>query len=245
MEFATEPEHVERPKRRSHLAPLLAVVILAAGLFGYLLFVDGGAGINDLAVKQQLERLGALVVLDANGVHVASVNLSTVTDPAKLQEALSLLPALTSITALDVSRRPFKDDDLAIIGRLRTLVSLAASSTEVTDAGLAQLAALTKLESLHLSKLPITSAGLPRFAPLKRLKVLNLSSTQVTSGLEPLAALPQLQWLLLGQLSLEDSALTALGDAPQLKHLTLLGSDFSQDSLSELRRRRPGLKIDL
>jgi hypothetical protein len=161
-----------------------------------------------------------------------------------LAKAIELLPALAALGSLDASRSPVTDDQLATIGRLATLESLALSQTSITDRGLKHLAGLGQLRSLNLTTTPITGAGLTALADLGRLKILDLSSTKTADNLAPLGRLPQLDWLVLRDLNLGDNALSELSASKSLRRLTLEGSKYAAESLTELQQAQPDLSID-
>ena len=230
--------------RRRPLGSILAVAALLAVAIAYWFITSGRQAAAEADAAKSLESLGVLVVMDGSRTHVASVNLSTVTSPDSLAKAIERLPALSALGSLDASRTTITDDQLATVGRLTTLKSLAIAQTSITDRGLKHLAGLTQLRSLNLTTTPITGAGLTGLADLDRLKILDLSSTKTADNLAPLGRLPQLEWLVLRDLTLANGALLELSPSESLKRLTLEGSKYEAESLTELQQAQPELSVD-
>jgi hypothetical protein len=229
------------PRRAVLLA--LAASISAAALASWLVFSDRVSE-RELAAKAELTRLGALVVMDAQRKHVASVNLSTIQSPERLGRAMELLPALTHIESLHLDGTRFGDGDAGVVGRLASLQDLVLNQTAITDTGLEKLAGLSRLKTIHLVDTPVTNAGLQSLGHLRALAVIDLSGTKVTGGFEPLAQLPELTWLVAQRLSLDAAAIAALGECPSLSRLRLRGSTCPPEAIDELMRKKPGLTID-
>ncbi len=241
-EEAIESAPAGQRRRRPILA--LAVAALVAGALACWFLANAKRAAAEAEAAKSLESLGAIVVMDGSRTHVASVNLSTVTSPESLAKGIELLPALTDLGSLDASRTAITDDQLATVGRLTSLESLALSQTSITDRGLKQLAGLTQLRSLNLTTTPISGAGLAALSDFRRLKMLDLSATKTADNLAPLARLPQLDWLVLRELTLADGALSDLSASESLSRLTLEGSTYPAASLTQLQQALPELSVD-
>jgi Leucine-rich repeat (LRR) protein len=237
-------ESVPSVRRRRPLISILAVVALVAVAIAYWFLANAKRAAAEAEAAKSLESLGVIVVMDGSRTHVASVNLSTVTSPESLAKAIELLPALTNLGSLDASRTAITDGQLATVGRLRSLESLALGQTSITDRGLKQLAGLTQLRSLNLTTTPISGAGLASLSNFRRLKILDLSATKTADNLAPLARLPQLDWLVLRNLTLADGALSDLSASESLSRLTLEGSTYPAESLTQLQQALPELSVD-
>jgi Leucine-rich repeat (LRR) protein len=85
---------------------------------------------------------------------------------------------------------------------------------------------------------------LPALGRLRALTILDLSGTKVTGSFEPLQNLTNLNWLVLGRLSLDAAAIAAIGDCPNLSRLTLKGTTCPSDALQKLTEKKPNLTID-
>jgi Leucine-rich repeat (LRR) protein len=232
-----------RGSRRPYLLVAVLVAVVAVGLIVWALTVQQNRIAEERAAKA-LAELGAIVVMDGSRTHVASVNLSTVVSPESLAKAIELLPAMTELGALDVSRTAITDRELATVGQLTSLESLALGQTAISDGGLKQLAGLTQLRSLNLTRTPISGAGLSALSDFSRLKILDLSATKTADNLGPLARLPQLDWLVLRDVTLTEDALSDLSASESLTRLTLEGSKYPAESLRQLQQALPELSVD-
>jgi Leucine-rich repeat (LRR) protein len=193
-----------------------------------------------------LKQLGVLLAMDQTQRHVASANFATI-PPTQLHgavpQAAAMLPRLVRLSGLDASHTPLGDAELAYVAELRQLRSLTLSHTGVTDAGLGRLHGLQRVAALYLAGNQVTNAGLPSLSRLPALKVLDLSHTQVSGGLQHLASLPSLEWLLLDGLDLAHADLAELAGAGSLHRLHLEGSTYDAESLNRLSALRPEVRI--
>jgi hypothetical protein len=232
------------PARSRWRAPIVtaAVVGIAAAL--YFAYAQVASQRRERSAAKEIDGLGALVVKDAGGSHIGSVNLSTLQARESLGAALHLLPALRHVTALDASRTSIADADLEQLAGLTQLNSLALNETDVTDEGLRHLADLSSLQALYLASTNVSDKGLPELVKLQELHILDLSATKTTADLAPLVELELLEHLVLRQLKLRDGALEKLGALPNLKRLSLEGSTYPQGEADRLEEQIPGLLID-
>lgn len=235
-------EHIPTKPRQRWITAALLLVAIAAGVIWYWQSQQALGREHD--ARLILDELGAVVVMDGPRRHVASLNLSTLKTTEDLAVAIEVLPDLLWLTSLDASRTVIDDTSLSAVDHLRRLNSLVLSGTAISDAGVARLKSLKELNSLMLARTKITSTALPSISRLRSLKILDLTGTGVTGGLEPLADLPQLEWLLLRNLSLEDGALVALAQCPGLHRLSLENSTYSAESLKVLLDKAPSLAVD-
>jgi hypothetical protein len=202
------------------------------------------AAARERAVKTELGKLGALVVMDAGREHVYSVNLSTLQSPESLDQAVAMLVDLPQLHSLHVDGTAFGDEHAATVGRITSLVDLSLINTPITDAALEKLPGLSRLDTLYLVDTAVTNAGVPALARIRSLKILDLSGTKVSGNLQPLSALPSLQHLVAQQLSLDAAAIHAISEFPTLTRLTLRESTYPEDALNQLTEKRPALAID-
>ncbi len=237
---ASEPV-AERPSRRMGIPIALAALI--AALVVWYVWSGQNAEREQAAVKS-LQELGALVVMDGDGRHAASVNLSTVQTPEALAKAIEHLSALGGLMSLDASRTGIRDEQLAAIGELSSLNTLTLNETAISDDGVRRLAGLGNLESLFLASTPLSDAGLTHLESFDALRILDLSDTKVTADLSPLNSLEQLEWLVMRDLTLAEGALATLDGLKGLKRLSLTGSDYTPAAAASLKRTLPGLAVD-
>jgi len=237
-------ESVSAPARRPSAYGIVLLIIAAAMALGYWFWSDRENRADEQAAAKALQELGALVIMDGDRTHVASVNLSTIQSPDALAKAIEHLPALNHLNSLDASRTEIEDKHLRIIDEMTSLNSLSLSETKITDDGARRLAGLDNLEALHLASTQITGDAINALGALKNLRILDLSATKVAGNLAPLAELPQLEWLVLRDLTLDEDALQPLGASPSLRRLSLGGSKYPAASIDVLKRALPELSVD-
>jgi hypothetical protein len=232
--------HNARRPRHVLIAIVFTAAVVAAGLWLWNLQRRGQA---ERAAAESLEELGAIVVVDGGSGRAASVNLSTISDEAKLAAAVELLPKLHWLTSLDASRTAIEDEHLETIGRLRGLTTLSLNETAIGDEGAARLRRLGDLQALYLASTEVTGAAFDDLAGMQELKILDASASRVRGNLAPLAKLPKLDWLILRNLPLGDEDLSELGGSASLTRLSLEGTTFSDAGLQELKEAAPGLSV--
>ncbi len=219
---------------------VIVVLISAGGLF----FLNSQRGKREESLlHKQLQAQGAIAVINIATSRVASVNLSSLSDPSKTSEVVEQLASLRQLHALDLQRLPISDSDLTAVGKLRSLKSLNLNHSSITDAGLTHLSRLGDLESLNLVGTKITNAGLVALAGMKSLRVLDISDTAITGGLATLADLPRLEWLVMRNLDVGKSV-TELATSRSLLRLSVEGTSVDTDACNMLRSALPELSID-
>jgi hypothetical protein len=229
---------------RARWLPVIAIAAcVLIGLLAWWLWHQRQATARELAAKSALADLGVLVVMDGSRKHVASLNLSTLPDGEKLDKALEHVPHLIHLSSFDASRTSIRDEQLKQVATLSGLEALTLTSTSISDAGLAHIAGLKNLQALHLTGTKVSSSGLNALSSLEGLKVLDLSETAVSGNLGQLSSLPQLNWLVLRNLTLKDDALGELAGCQQLSRLSLGGSQYDQESLEKLRQSQPTIDV--
>lgn len=202
-----------------------------------------GCGVDETDTVQSLKDLGVLVVPGGDGKASSLNNLPT--DPAKLTEAVQLIAKLgapKSITALDGT--PMSDEHLAEIGKIKNLVELQINGGSITDQGVAHLTGLQKLESLTLARTDVTAACMPDLGRLSSLNMLNLNHSKVDGGYENLADLDNLQWLLLGGLTISDQDAEAISKFPAISHVTLDASTNISESAIDALKSNKNCNVD-
>lgn len=236
-------ESPSRPGKGSALlfgvGAAVAIVVAAAAVA----FQLGGPRVDEAAAKTRLGELGALASMDAQRAHVGSLTLSTVKDPAAVDEVLQIASTLGALTSLNVNGVPLSPEQAARIGTIGSLESLSVKGTGLDDAAVDRLAGLNAVQALHLNRNPVTNSTLPALARMASLRVLDLSNTEVTDP-HALAEAEELEWLTLRDLTLADGSLATLAGAPNLSRLTLQGATYEASDLEELRNRNPALSID-
>ena len=239
----TEEAAPGRTREHAWLLVLLPVIAVVA-FFGWRGVTDAGPTEAEVAAKQRLTDLGAIVSMDGERRHVASVNLRLIKSGDDLAEAVSLLTDLPKIGALNLSDTAITDGQLETVGRLSSLKSLTLSQTGVGDNGVQSLAPLSRLESLQLVGTAVTPSSLEVLGRLKSLSSLDLSRTSIDSGLSPLTNLPRLECLVLRDATLGPGALSELSGCAKLVTLAMQGSTFDEEDLAALLEGSDGLRVE-
>jgi hypothetical protein len=236
-------------KRSARFMLLLAAVFVAAAMLPACVarwFAPGGASSADeLAAKNELTALGALVVMDGSRTHVNSVNLSTLKSPDSLHRAVELLPAFGRLHSLNVDGTKFGDKHADVVAQLGDLQDLVLSRTAITDAGLKKLENLSRLKTIHLADTAITNAGMASLGELGSLNILDISGTKITGNFTPLAELSELTWLVAKCLTLDAAAIETLGQCESLRRVSLNDTACPQEALDKLAKQRPDISVDL
>ncbi len=256
-------------------------ILATPGGPGYTqVFADGSrVRDDDLAALSAIERLEVLK-LDSTAVGDAGLkHLSGLTGLRWLylsrtritNSGLEALELLRGLVILDVAGTAVGDAGLQRIAHLDTLSGLDLTGTRVTDAGLPALASLGKLEVLRLSGTAVTDAGLKSLTPIRSLKSLSLEDCPGVRGLglQALAAIPDLQVLVLngspidgegvaaiatlGRISevqlertaVTDDGLKALRGLTSLRHVFLHGSRCTEEGMKALAAARPGAAVTM
>jgi hypothetical protein len=116
----------------------------------------------------------------------------------------------------------------------------------LTNKGLEHIGKLTSLESLELRNGKVTSAGLRHLAKLPKLKSLTLSDVPLNKeNGAALEGLKSLEVLELNEVTVSPEALASLKKLSRLKQLRGFRCDGAFTSEDEVRRRFPGVKVQL
>jgi len=199
----------------------------------------------EIVACDSLRELGAFVVLDAERVHVRSVDMRLPAAKQNVGEAMELVCDLPYLEVLQLGGTVVTDEHLKFITSNRSLMAVGLGQTEIGDAGMASLARLRNLQALYLTGTKVTPAGLDHLKRLAKLEILDLSKTGVASDdLATLPILKSLQHLLLRNVDLGDEAMLAIARQPSLSRLTIGGGNVSEQAMKQLKTAKPGLKID-
>jgi hypothetical protein len=169
---------------------------------------------------------------------------------------LAILAGKKSIVALDVGFAEVTDSGLQHLSSLTGLRELAFGGNKLTEVGLQVLRTLPQLRVLDLSGkqrtdsglwfLGTTDVGLDPVATVSGLEELNLSGLNITGrGIEKLMPLAKLARLdLHGAKRIGDEAVPFLAQLPALKWVDVQDTSMTAGGIEELRRLRPGLRVD-
>jgi hypothetical protein len=187
----------------------------------------------DDADLRQLATIRAIRNLDLSDTSVSS-------------EGLGVLSALPSLSTLALPRRGINENVVAKLRNLPQLRDLRFNNVPLGDDQAAELARFPLLNRLCLTGTELTDKGVQTVIDsLPELRHLCLSSTKITGTCLPhLSRLTELEDLQLDHTSIDDAAIAKLPELPRLKLLTLTGSRVSAEATEQLRRDRPGLKVE-
>ena len=148
------------------------------------------------------------------------------------------------------SSSDFADDDFAaLISKLKSLedvVWLQFENTSISDSSMPAICSLQGITDLELQNTRITDAGLPALSQLPILRRLDLSGTGITdAGLPAIARCVELEDLVLKGCPVTDASLQDLLAIVKLTSLDLTDTKISETAISELRAKRPSLRLIL
>jgi hypothetical protein len=127
------------------------------------------------------------------------------------------------------------------------VVDLTLERVGITDHGLKKLRALPQIKRLILNDCPISAAGLKILADLplrESLTSIGLRGAKIKGDdLNVLQGFPLLERVDVSQTGLTDASLPALQRLP-LKVLTVTETQFTADSLDELKKKNPKLSLN-
>lgn len=233
---------VPKPKKNG-IGKLLLIAIgtlLLAGLVaggGYFAMESMNAG-GEVDAVAKLKEFGAIPTFKKK--RLDTISLNTIRDPANLPAAIDLLAKCKKISYITFQATALSDADMKKVAAFTNLTNLILRETQITDEGVKQIANLEKLQTLDLSGTRISSKSIDVISTLPQLKVLTLSGTDVNGGLAPLASCPELTWLVIENLELEDDSIGELGGTT-IQRITMRGAKLKDESiLGKLK----GLTID-
>lgn len=158
---------------------------------------------------------------------------------------LAALPALRKATLWEIEG--LDDSALAHIGKVATLRELELGDAAITSAGLKHLRGLRELTFLGLGwTKDVTDAGLADLAALPNLEVLILSGTKVTdAGLAQLANFPKLKEVRLAALpQVTDAGLLKLKDCKALTNVVVnKKTGTTPAGIAAFKQQKPGCQV--
>lgn len=193
--------------------------------------------------REALRELGAITVLDAEGIHVATLMMSSPTIQNKMDEAIPHVANLPYLTHLDVTGANLTDEHMKTIGGLKRLTSLVLSGTQVGDAGL-KCVGRRGIDALYVDNTKITPSSMDVIGDINTLKILDISSSDVMSNLAPITNLKNLEWLVIENTSIDKAAIDIIRELELLRRFSIKGSTVEIEDLSRLKSAKPSLMID-
>jgi Leucine-rich repeat (LRR) protein len=192
-------------------------------------FAPGGVDDEWLERHQTQVRDLTYLVLCLRETHVTDRGLSHLAGMANLQSldlrgtqlsdaAMPHILGMPNLTTLDVARTGISDQAIARVSQMPSLASITLDGSQATQVAIGGLAQCRRLGSVMIVDASDENVG--RLTQLKGLVSVDLDGDQLTT-----ASLPHLKQL------------------QGLQILTLWGSDFSDEDLSELRQALPGCVV--
>ncbi len=137
---------------------------------------------------------------------------------------------------IQVDSQVITAEQLEQLEQVPNLTELLLDAGVVCDADLGHIAQLHKLEHLRLRDSPLTDAGAEQLADgLPKLRILNLPQAELTAaGIRHFARNSNLTQLRLGGSHIDDAALAAMAELPELRSLHLIGPKLSDAALEAL-----------
>jgi hypothetical protein len=136
------------------------------------------------------------------------------------------------------------DDELKPFGKLCSLQRLQIGATPITDLGLEYLANLTSLRNLHIQNTKITGDGLRHLAALPQLESLDIGRiTLGQAGRQNLSRMQTLRRLHLNFTDTSDDNVLFLADIKGIKTVSLHGTKVTQAGIARLKAAIPGIAV--
>jgi hypothetical protein len=222
---------------------LVLVVVAVAGAVWW--YVGLGSAAAEAEAAKEIDALGGFVHPLRDNTPVHTIDLSKSDAQPNIDAIVELLPALGNVKTFNARGASLTDEHLETIGRLDSLTALLLhDNKKITDAGMAHLTGLDNLASLELYGTQITAKGLESVAEITSLTTLNIGATKVEGDLSELLPLTELQWLVAGDMKLSDDVAETISKLPKLSHLQIPGATISDEALAEIRKNKPGMRID-
>ena len=193
---------------------------------------------EDIAVVGQLRQLGFL--------NLRAVELSD--DAVPILVALPKLSVLILDWSYDGSCGPrFSPQGLSRFRACRALKCLRLTGCAVDDSVLTALASsLSQLDDLFVGRTRITDSSMSAVKNLRNLTWFNFAETKVTdAGVSALASHPSIRTISLEGTRVSNASLAVLATMPQLKSVWSSPRQFTGTALSEFKKRRPDVRIEV
>lgn len=162
-------------------------------------------------------------------------------------EQLQGIAALTELRVLKLQKGVISDQALGALGNLSKLEQLVLRESPLTDVGAEILSGFPALRIVNLPQSHIGDEGIKSLSRIPNLELLRIGTDRdlTSEGLKHLCDAKKLRFVHLIGVELDDGALTPLSEIPSLESLYIDGSQFSDEAISALLRRRPGLHLHL
>jgi Leucine-rich repeat (LRR) protein len=169
--------------------------------------------------------LGLACLTDANSLVLACfprLERLCVRDTLVSDESVRVFQHLPRLTAVNISRTRIGERGLRALLRLPRIAEVDVGGTLLTDASARAIAACPTLVSLEADECKLTSAGFLALTGSRSLRSLSLANTRIT-----------------------DAHMRAFVRMPSLRQLNVSWCRITEVQVKELRRIRPGFRLDL
>jgi|GEM_PF-4691717 len=207
---------------------------------------DGSSGpmsASESAAYEALREMGAVVAKNESGTRPATV-MMVPTEKIKndIDKAIEHVGQLPFVTHLELTGLPVTDEHMKTVRSMSRINSLVLTGTQVTDEGLKTAAGLD-LNTLYVDKSQMTGAAMQTLGGMSGLEILDVSGLDLTD-ISPLTRLSELEWLIMDNSEIGGEAFDVVSQLPDIKRLSINGSNFAAADLQKLKSAKPSLKID-
>jgi hypothetical protein len=154
---------------------------------------------------------------------------------------------LKSLRILKLHKGVISDDGLQTLASLPELEQLVLRECAITDAGAEILATFPALKILNLPQSQIGPQGLTELSKIRNLELLRFGTREPlhSNALRSLSNAKRLRFLHFIGVPLTDDSLDPLAEIDTLESLYVDGAEFSDQAISDLLEKRPGLHLHL
>lgn len=209
---------------------------------------------GDLELLQQYSQLSILVF---NSTQLSESSLEAIGNIKTLryfslmssnveEEGLRYLNSIPEMQEVGFVRMPVGDVAMRHIANCRWLWRVHFVECHMNDASLAYFSKCTDLEELTFRDTNVGDRGIELLSTCPELEILRLEGTHVTDdGIVHLAKCPRLRFLEVAKMPINNAAIQRFVMIRTDVRLRLLSTNVTQDAVDELKRKHPGLEIEL
>jgi hypothetical protein len=151
-----------------------------------------------------------------------------------------------SLGQIQLAGTAITDAGMEHLAKMKTLALVNVEGTKVGDDGLAKLVTLPQLGDLWINDTQVTDAGLRQLSSAPNIWRLSIGGASVSdASLKHLTGLKKLSSLWVKSSAVSDVGLRTLITAPILRQVMLYDSQVTQQTIDQLKKTRPNLKVTL
>lgn len=205
-----------------------------------------GATFKDLEKVKSLDRLG-LVKTSAKQADFASLsalpNLRDISigdcyGETTAREFLTAMSTMPKLTRVGINNCPTRDEDLLQLLQMPALEAVYVNSYSLTNVAFDHLAKIPTLREIELHSNQFTDEIWQKMTDCSHLKHLKIRAANliVGTGIGVLSRLPNLIWLDLSELSLQDDSLIEIAGLSQVRVLFIDANPITDAGLTHLQQ---------